>query len=330
MDENGPMLDVACKVSDGGCDLSVTGISVCGSGEDQVVCCGGKLTGNVWDGQLRLFKVGEEEIQKECALRTDVSMSDVVWLAASKTFAAAGDDGNVVVYSVEVNSNGLKDCCVQIKLEEHEDCVTSLSYGSIHNRRLISAGYDGLIHAWDLANTDQPVGRFGKRLSLESPIVWDVVDFEREGFVASAHQDGHVRFWDSRAAYSAELKLSSDCDPWKGGCLSLSNCIVDNSIACGYENGTVSVFDVRKMADCVNSQTHRAGVNCVDLFQKNGKTMIISGGDDGRVVVSSLLRPGYAIASSLGSEYVRALSLRSTQQQAIVGDWDAKINVYNL
>jgi len=339
-------LDCGFEVTIG--ERQVEGIVLNQTGNVAVVASS-RLGGNIWDGELRLLSLvdgeGTTELVYGCAQQVAATLSDVTWVSDSKTLATSSDDGNVYVYSLQNldDSIGTQELCLQSTYGDHDGAVTALSMDS-PNRQLYSASVDGVVRIWDVAKPDRPVSSLQANISpMRAVGVLDVMVSPSTGLAVSAHQDNFVRFWDTRATGPQGKCVQSLPSANHGSCLTLSNSIVENQLACGYEDGTVCLVDVRKAGEFSTSQarrSHAGAVQSVQLAPGPQGLLVFSGGQDGRVVAEACSNNSDASKGqvALGAEvlqlnkfhgdYVKSLAVRpSRQDQILTGGWDGHVKL---
>lgn len=326
-----------------------------------LVAVSSRLTGNIWDGQLRLFALGDNAktafpdpsapekeadiIKSGCAAPLLTSLTDVAWITDAKTVATSADDGSIHIYSIDEVS-GLKEFCSQRTLVDHDDVVSSLSFNR-DSRMLASASFDGTVKVWDVSKPKSPAST----LSLDNyadtfvaPLVWDVVHCGLNTgapTLASAHQDGRVRLWDPRA-HSAPVSSVRYSDR-SGACLCLSDVTFGGHyVAAGFESGAVEILDIRAGFLKEQRVRHAAAVHRVAVFSSpgEGSPYVVSAGDDGMVFATApkldaqpeeLTKHGVPDARS-HEDYVRALAVRPradrSQQHVLTGGWDGVMKLH--
>lgn len=295
----------------------VDGLAFCSSGfgasgeDDVVAMVSSKMTGNTWDGELRILRVSAqaptdgpagapkvEAVVPGCAARLLTGASSVRWLTDRKTIVLAADDGNLYVYSVE-DVVGFDELCLQTSLAHHDDVVSGVSVDAT-SKRILSSSFDGTVKLWDVTKPTEPLRtlvptRVGDRLTL--PLAWDVALFDDARSAASAHQDGGVLLWDLRAPREASRISLPGC----GACLALSGTAPGGRLACGLENGSVAVLDMRMVRSGSASasagtgtetaspvlsldKVHGGAVHCVEFLPGAGAG---PGDSDGQMLISA-------------------------------------------
>ena len=105
------------------------------------------LTGQVWDGNLWVFKSIQDF--QECPnmflvnTRTSAGISDAVWLSDEQNLVAASDSGELEVWSCKPLGNSLEQRGV---LKSHDDmalCLCRLGSMAVGGDKVVSGGADG-------------------------------------------------------------------------------------------------------------------------------------------------------------------------------------------
>ncbi|XP_033117940.1 WD repeat-containing protein 53-like [Anneissia japonica] len=139
-------------------------------------------------------------------------------------------------------------------LQRHKNICTSVKFHPTKGCELISAGTDCIVNSWD----------FIKGRNLGSLDMHECQSTEDDSIPAEM--------------YMVNPPLVYSIDVTHDG----------SSVICGLENGKVQVLELvgrGKFEPLCDLSGHRRGVSKVEIFQARSKEFIISGGNDGRVIL---------------------------------------------
>lgn len=296
------------------------------------------LHGNHWEGEIRAV-----ETQQILATETSPATVDFLssgpafhlycgasaaqWLTRNKTLALACDDGDVRILSLDQDPSSTHLAFLaQATLEDHDDIVSCLAARAA---KLVSGSFDGTIKVWSLGDTRAPEASVGSY----DGYVWDVC-FRDANTVLSASQGGDLQLHDLRALGAPQIRANNSL-----GLASLALSVSPrdgNIVARGKESGTLDCLDLRKLGGqplAEYAQLHGSAVHVV-AFGPAGRC-IASGGDDGKVRLSSLAQ-GTVDSVEVGhTDYVRALDWGAVEKESdcavlMSGAWDSSVKAIKV
>mmetsp|Transcript_9178 Transcript_9178/g.11947 ORF Transcript_9178/g.11947 Transcript_9178/m.11947 type:complete len:331 (-) Transcript_9178:461-1453(-) len=287
------------------------------------------LHGNTWQGEIRLahFSQQNDEIiptnETGPGYFMPCGVSEVDWITPGLTLAAAADDFDIHILSLEPmttpTGEELVEFCLQSKLSDHDDAVTSVHSIRTH---LVSGSFDGTVKTWDVKNLTVPLST----VSVRDGIVWDVkfVNKQSADTILTASQGGGLQLWDLRDSFA---KCVSQINKPGTGIASNSVSVSQgNSIlfGCGKEDGSVSCYDSRNTSQpmFLKEKLHAAAVHKV-TFNPEG-TRLASGGDDTRLYVTSVAAENESVPIGTGhSDYIRGLCWKPKLTLDVINDNEA-------
>eukprot|EP00753_Platysulcus_tardus_P022393 PLAT9506.3.p2 GENE.PLAT9506.3~~PLAT9506.3.p2 ORF type:complete len:389 (-),score=209.38 PLAT9506.3:1404-2570(-) len=197
---------------------------------------------------------------------------------------------------------GLPLCLTTVAtLPEHDDVVTAVTVRA-SDGLLASASHDGFLLLWGDLLSRRATCRLGK-----AGLLWDAAwSPSDDALLASASQDGQLRVWDVRAgtvAFRQQLAVAATALAWRSD---------GHAVAVGGEDGKVGVLDVRSGGDAAalhSSAAQHDGAVHVVAWAPGSSSLLASGGDDGRVLLSNVAVPDSS-SRLLGkhADYVRGLA----------------------
>ena len=310
---------------------------LCGSGCSVVATS--LLHGNHWEGEVRIFNLPSSAPEEPTTLDLKNSgpayhlycgVSGIQWVTRHRTIALACDDGDVRILSLANDQGNAGSIEEQLTLEDHDDVVTCVDSC---DGKVISGSFDGSIKLWSLNDTRLPEAS----IDCFDGYVWDA-KFMDPHSVVTATQGGEVQLHDLRAYGSSSNGPQIRSNNSLGvASLALSVSLKEsNIVACGKESGTLDCFDLRKVGGLPLVQQenlHASAIHAV-AFSEAG-TCVVSGGDDGKVCISSL---GTDIVRGVDvghTDYVRALCWGPSDREKgsamlVTGSWDSTVKAIGV
>ncbi|MEU9546431.1 AAA family ATPase [Streptomyces mirabilis] len=213
----------------------------------------------------------------------------------------------------------------------HTSWVNALTVTAFDGRSLLaSAGADGHIHRWHLADGTP----YGAPVNTGTGPVYalTVTAFDGRSLLASAGADGHIHRWHlaDGTPYGAPVNTGT------GPVYSLTATELDGRplLVSGGADGMVRCWDAETgQQRGLDLAGHGGGVNAVSCIQVHGRTTVVSCGDDGTLRLWDLetglpVRP--PVAAHDGWATALACAVVDDTAFAVTGGQDGTVRVWNL
>lgn len=264
------------------------------------------MSGNVWDGEIRLLRRGEDEEDHHLqggwsgpGFHVDSGISTIKWLNRDANCFITGDDaGDLRLYKAP-QAGG--DLSLIMQLKDHDEYVTSLAVNGSNEVFSISA--DGVVKMWDVTEGRlEASARLMERDRGAPPAAVAscfldettcVISYLQQGFLGK----GHLVLWDTRQKSS--FAVSPAALELRPTCLAASG---DGFLFAGCANGQVVGMDTRLFSFFVPLSSSSRGSPSPPVFslrmhrhaspvralavEKGGRaeSRFVSGADDGTVL----------------------------------------------
>ena len=321
-------------------------------GRAVIVSGGGDGTVRVWD--LATGQPVGEPLRGHDGLVRSVALGE---LDGRAVIVSGGEDGTVRVWDPATGrpvGEPLRGYGGGV-LWDHDGGVWSVAVGERDGRAVVVSGGGGeTVRVWDLA-TGQPVGkplRGHESVDLwgHGGGVWSVAVGERDGraVIVSGGGDGTVRVWDLATGQPVgePLRGHESEDLWGdgGGIWSVAVGERDGRavIVSGGRDGTVRVWDLAtgqpvgeplRGHESEDLWGHDGDVWSVAVGERDGRAVIVSGGNDGTVRVWDLAtgRPvGEPLRGHDGGVWSVAVGERDSRAVIVSGGGDGTVRVWDL
>jgi len=292
------------------------------SPESGLVCVATSvLCGDAWDGEVRVLRLGgDDAFTTESALRTPAGASCCAWVGADECFVVGGDDGDAWLYrrapflaaaaatAAAAASDGSTPTTGQpfaetSRVGSHDAPVAAVCCIA-SGPRVVTAGLDGAVRAWDLGGSGGDKVREWSLLGRASAAV---PVGAREGVFAVADDRGNVQLLDVRDGAGAP------CAGATAGLPACSLAAFESDLLVGRSDGALVSFDMRAMrVEAVQARRHRGAVRALAVHPATGA--ILSGGDDGAV-------------HGLGAhgDFVRGAAYVGSAAVPVTASWDGSV-----
>lgn len=165
----------------------------------------------------------------------------------------------------------------QTTLKGHDGPVTSVTF-SPDGRRILSAGWDGIVRIWDVANANQ-ITNITHNPDSTLPRIHISVAISRDGkLVVSGSEDKTLKLWDT--ATGEEIQEFEECD---GGINSVAFSPDGSKIVSGSWPNRLKLWDVANGATIHTLKGHNSNVTCV-TFSPDG-THVVSASKDETLMI---------------------------------------------
>lgn len=205
-----------------------------------------------YDGKIILWNVAEKKpqqtIEKKGWIRRVALSPD------GKNFAAAMEDGNVLLFETE----GPKELKA---LKAHESAVYDVAF-SPDGKTLATCSTDKLAKLWDWnAGTEKA------KLEGHTDAVW-AVDWSKDGSLATCSADRKIKLW------SAEGKETATLEGHKDWVTDVAFSPDGGSLASSSHDRTAKIWDVKSRRESVTFGTHSSTCWCV-AFSPDGAVLAV-------------------------------------------------------
>jgi WD40 repeat protein len=267
---------------------------------DSIDCSGGhvavslsNLEGNIWDGGVSILSADTGEVGQSASFNVGAPIARFAGQDGC-VLAAGRDDGSVSLHAVSDLSKS------EVIAEAHSDSVSSICASG--TSAIITAGWDGDIHLWDLACPGDKALQ-----SIEDAHHFPITEVavappqspSGGALFASVGMDGFLRTWDSRTSLREgcvqihNLQRSLSCVAWDP--------TRSSQLFMGTDGGAVLRCDTRYLrVDSDDEETQefyaspRAfpvhGARVRRLHVLPGPGLLLSVSDDGCLALSSTRR----------------------------------------
>ncbi|RDD45724.1 Methylosome protein 50 [Trichoplax sp. H2] len=247
------------------------------------------------------------------------SSADMTWFDEDNLLVGS-DNGELVVWLM------LDDDCSAMKRTtsflEHNNLISSLDVN--RNKIAASGSSDKSIKLWDIAK-ETSIATLHKHSAEVTSLKWNPTEMN---MLISTSSDGSIAVSDMRessTSYALGMKLGL-------AATAVTNCsnVNGSQFAIGFENGSISLFDIRQANEIVTS------TNCVHkrwitrlLFYKDSK--IISASDDCSVSVIDINTSGLmniVYKDYRHNDFAKGLSCLPEKNSFMSCGWDSQIIVH--
>jgi WD40 repeat protein len=282
----------------------------------------GLLASSGGDGAIRLWRVDQPGSIRELPVPGQQVMS-LAFSPDGTLLASAGSDQLVRLWDPETGAQ-LGD-----PSKSHRDLVLSLAF-STDGKKLASAGRDKVIYLWNVkaGGWDQSNWKPSKALLGHGATVWSLAfgAFGKDEYLVSAGDEPSAILWN----LSALPRLAKAVGGIAGEVDSTALSRTGDLLAVGGADGTIRLWDtaserVREPA----LRRHEGPVNALVLYEKT----LISGGEDGRILVWNLDDPARAPTSltDAGPAFpVQSLALSRDGKSLAVGDDQGRVRLWEI
>jgi WD40 repeat protein len=324
------------------------------------------LEGNTWDGEVRIIDAAHPGCTyAEAAMPTGVTSG--AWLPGGDVLAVGTDGGDVLFLHASRGPAVTAQIKQVQRLACHHEVVSAVVLlspaGATHGAapRVAAASWDGTVSVWDAAVPQAPVAV----LSGHAAPVYAAAASPVSGsaLLATGGRDCAVRLWEPVRQADAVTVIRTATPALSVAWLPSS----DVMLAAGCEDGSVSVFDVRRLGQVATSavpptlvtvtqhtpllelQPHTAPVYALAAQETAAGTLLVSGGDDAAIHVNHLASgsggalggPGTGVRLAAASsrlvvhkDYVRALLWADlgagVGPQLLSGSWDKTVTLHTI
>eukprot|EP00727_Mastigamoeba_balamuthi_P002892 m51a1_g1260 hypothetical protein (304) ;mRNA; r:50117-51460 len=266
------------------------------------------LTTEILDGEVVLC---DKNGAQPRVLRNDCGVAAARWHGLDSVLGA-GDDGVLPLWGPV--SSPAAASAAPWGHAEHDDAATALSVAA--DGSVLSASCDGTVRLWPALR--EPSKRtYSDHVAAVWDVQWNTSD--ANGF-ASASQDKTVLLWDQRIARS----VSAISGQFAFFAISWSTS--GSFLACGDEDGFLTVYDVRKIAEPLyHNRDHEWAVRCV-AFRPGSDTLVASAGDDNAVKVTSIEKRAATYKSEDHKDFARSVAWSTPEPEFLYSvGWDCKV-----
>ncbi|KAJ3359204.1 WD repeat-containing protein 92 [Allomyces javanicus] len=201
-----------------------------------------------------MTQLDKPQIINHIAHQVQYTAHDVKWLPQSARLVVGGETtrgtGILQVYELERGSLKLVH---ETEKDKPFKCM-SLGASALHRRHLATGNFDGYLTIWDLERTDVPVYRVKAHREIVNAIdgcAGQAINYGAPE-IATAGRDGAVKIWDVRQKDAPVATIAPKTGDAARDCWTVafgnSHNNDDRSVAAGYDNGDLKLFDLRAMA----------------------------------------------------------------------------------
>lgn len=220
------------------------------------------------------------------------------------------------LYLVQASNGQLLSSIPFSASENIEGSINALCFS--HNSRYMAASADASIQIWDL-----------KRRSLKHTLTYHrnvvkCLQFLPDGRLASGDASGALRICD--AHYSPSSDLTTDKHH---GMQAMAVSPSAMSVACGYDDGSVAIWDPETHLQLYDYQLHSGLVPGIAYSPKNPRLLCTCGSDGQVILVDTVQRSGIPAASFVVGEALTSLTFNENSIHSAVGTASGYILVYD-
>lgn len=217
----------------------------------------------VWDGQLLAMSLSGHI---SACQRTAAGVTVVRSLQKSDVIIAAGDDGNISLYSTH-------DLKLLQNTPGHDDIISSIAI-NLPGNEFASVGWDGILNFWSISDFNCPVASTKAHGGNVHHVSYC---HHNPSVVVTVGSDGFCRLWDSR-------QLQSGCSLMINMNQSISCCNFGsgfgvNSTVVGLIDGDVALIDWRAHEILAQRPFHNSRVNSIRSVEDR-ENNFVSASDD--------------------------------------------------
>lgn len=271
-----------------------------------------------YDGTIRLWDLNRPGKSDPVVLRVDsAQFSAVAFHPKNKDLVAGSLDGAVRIFKGGA----------AVEIGRHDGHVRSVTF-SPDGTQIVSAGDNGAVLVWDLANPGKNVALIG-----HYGTVWSVAasPSPNGAILATAGQDGKIRLWNlsrqERRPYE-ELSVPGGRDP---EVFSISFSPDESMLASGSDDGKVRLWYLQHSSEPASLEGHEDAVRSVAFCRSSSQTVLASGSNDQTVRLWDWRRPESKSVILCGpSSGISSVALSDDGGMLAAGYWNRHFRVWTL
>lgn len=189
------------------------------------------------------------------------------------------------------------DLVLSAELRGHKADVRALT---LHAGHLVSTGYDGLVHVWDVSKPDAPLNTLG---DASNGRLLALCDVPNQRLLACAGVDGVIRLWDARTG-----KLTGKLDGHVSSVCALLARAQYAELFSGGSDEHVLIWDLRVNQGMSSLRGHATSTRCLAFGPNDegdgGPSQLFTGGGDAQVRSWNVRRDSRASVQSYNAAEV--------------------------
>ena len=255
---------------------------------------------------FKSFKLSELPIMKRCAIKSIATYNDLI--------ITGHQNGAIIFWRLLLTERKLK---VEFLISPHKSSVESIV---VFKDTLISAGYEGNIHFFDLKN------RCNSVLIQEAHNDWiNSLSVSSDGVLFTAGGDQRIKMFDIESLNECYLPLFG-ANGWTNA---LAFDSMHNYLFSGGDDSRLRVFDLKKRTLAfIPQEIHRARINALSI-SIDGKS-IIAAGDDGTIKKFSTDNSNLLCETTdYNDNWVRSLAITPDLEYVVAGKWSGDLGIYD-
>jgi WD40 repeat protein len=278
------------------------------------------------NGSITLWHVERGIRQTLRTSRKSGAVKSLAWNAFDDQLAVGSNDGSARIWNVKGPNPKLERT---LPGPRREGPVTEIAFSQPYSNSVFTVAGKA-VRVWNTVNPkkgERPIELLGHNASVLDAAFADSPISTEESLLVSASADGTARVWDTTSGRTV-VGLRGHSDSIFGVDIYVDPRTNDQRVVTAGADGSARIWDVGMGRRYGN---HRGGVN-VAAFDARGGT-IVTGGADGRVVVSDLegrFGTDITFTRRSNSNAVTSAAISDDGSMIVAGTIDGRIEVWNL